>query len=123
MKSTDVMAEALWASGPEALDEESRRGRFGWAEIDEIIIPYIFRGTEMFTSARIFERKIICKYLNVLTKEVNSCHQMLSYYITVSEAKLFNEINKIHCDLYFGKETFTTNDLVIRMTDAQGLCR
>ena len=51
--------------------------------------------------------------------QVNSCHCIRSYYITDAEAKLLNEINIKHADLHFGKEAFTTKDLVVRMSDAK----
>merc|ERR1712223_544067 len=43
--------------------------------------------------------------------------------ITDSEAKLLNEINIKHTDLHFGKEAFTTKDLVVRMADAKEFYR
>merc|ERR1719219_2769612 len=108
------------------LDEESRKGRFGWADsqyFDKNPIPFIFRNsgekTEKYTSVRMVERKLLNKFLSVLPTEVNSCHCIRSYYITDSEAKLLNEINIKHTDLHFGKEAFTTKDLVVRMADAK----
>jgi len=45
-----------------AIDEESKKGRFGWAEFDKIPLPYIYRvsggeKTEKYTSVRMVERK------------------------------------------------------------------
>ena len=109
------------------LDEESRKGRFGWAEFDKNPIPYIFRNSgeksERYTSVRMVERKLLNKFLSVLPTEVNSCHCIRSYYITESEAKLLNEVNIKHADLHFGKEAFTTKDLVVRMADAKEFYR
>jgi len=106
-----------------ALDEDSRKGRFGWAEFEKTPIPFIFRAsgekTEKYISVRMVERKLLHKFLNVLPTEVNSCHCIRSYYITDHEAKLLNEINIKHADLHFGKEAFTTKDLVVRMADAK----
>jgi hypothetical protein len=65
------------------------------------------------------ERKLLHKFLNVLPTEVNSCHCIRSYYITDHEAKLLNEINIKHADLHFGKEAFTTKDLVVSMAEAK----
>ena len=75
--------------------------------------------TEKYISVRMVERKLLHKFLNVLPTEVNSCHCIRSYYITDHEAKLLNEINIKHADLHFGKEAFTTKDLVVRMADAK----
>jgi len=106
-----------------ALDDESKKGRFGWGELEKNPMPYILRvageKTEKYTSVRMVERKLLNKFLSVLPPEVNSCHCIRSYYITDSEAKLLNEINIKHTDLHYGKEAFTTKDLVVKMTDAK----
>lgn len=110
-----------------AIDDESKKGRFGWAEFEKNPIPYIFRcsneKSEKYTSVRMVERKLLNKFLSVLPTEVNSCHCIRSYYITDAEAKLLNEINIKHADLHFGKEAFTTKDLVVRMADAKEFYR
>merc|ERR1712223_1095937 len=110
-----------------ALDDESRKGRFGWGELEKNPMPYILRvsgeKTEKYTSVRMVERKLLNKFLSVLPTEVNSCHCIRSYYITDSEAKLLNEINIKHTDLHYGKEAFTTKDLVVGMTDAKEFYR
>jgi len=109
------------------LDDESRKGRFGWGEFEKNPIPYILRvsgeKTEKYTSVRMVERKLLNKFLSVLPTEVNSCHYIQSYYITDSEAKLLNEINIKYADLHFGKEAFTTEDLVVRMADVKEFYR
>lgn len=106
-----------------AIDEESKKGRFGWGEFEKNPIPYILRvsgeKTEKYTSVRMVERKLLNKFLSVLPTEVNSCHCIRSYYITDSEAKLLNEINIKHTDLHFGKEAFTTKDLVVKIAEAK----
>ena len=110
-----------------ALDEESKKGRFGWAEFEKNLIPYIYRNSaekpEKYTSVRMVERKLLNKFLSVLPTEVNSCHCIRSYYITDAEAKLLNEVNIKHSDLAFGKEPFTSKDLVVRMADAKEFYR
>ena len=106
------------------IDSDSKRGRFGWCEFEKNYIPFIFRGNgDRFTSVRMVERKFLSKFLNVLPPEVNSCHCIRSYYITDSESKLLNEINLKHTDCYFGKEAFTTKDLVVRLKDAKEFYR
>ena len=102
------------------MDEESKKGRFGWFEFEKNYIPYIFRNKgEKYTSVRMVERKLLSKFLTVLPPEVNSCHCIRSYYITDSECKLLNEINLKHADCHFGKEAFTSKDLVVRLKDAK----
>merc|ERR1719323_2384363 len=110
-----------------ALDEESKKGRFGWGEFKRTPCPTFYewlgKKTEKYTSVRMVERKLLNKFLSVLPTEVNSCHCIRSYYITDAEAKLLNEINIKHADLHFGKEAFTTKDLVVRMADAKEFYR
>jgi len=102
------------------VDEESKKGRFGWFDIEKIFLPFIFRfGTEKYTSVRMVERRLLNRYLQVLPPEVNSCTCIRSYYITDAESKLLNEINLKHTDCTFGKEAFTSKDLVVRLTDAK----
>merc|ERR1719507_2407892 len=110
-----------------AIDEESKKGRFGWGEFEKNPIPYILRvsgeKTEKYTSVRMVERKLLNKFLSVLPAEVNSCHCIRSYYITEHESKLLNEINLKHADCHFGKEAFTSKDLVVRLADAKEFYR
>eukprot|EP00092_Neocalanus_flemingeri_P020083 GFUD01021744.1.p1 GENE.GFUD01021744.1~~GFUD01021744.1.p1 ORF type:complete len:582 (+),score=199.71 GFUD01021744.1:201-1946(+) len=102
------------------VDEESKKGKFGWADIEKVFLPLIFRyTTEKYTSVRMVERKLLHRYLQVLPPEVNSCTCIRSYYITDSESKLLNEINLKHTDCMFGKEAFTSKDLVVKLKDAQ----
>lgn len=106
------------------VDGESRKGRFGWCEFEKNHIPFIFRySNEKFTSVRMVERKFLSRFLSVLPPEVNSCHCIRSYYITEVESKLLNEINLKHTDCAFGKEAFTTKDLVVRLSDAEEFYR
>jgi len=54
------------------MDEESRKGHFGWCEFEKNYIPYIFRNKgDKFTSVRMVERKLLNKFLMVLPPEVN----------------------------------------------------
>ena len=55
----------------------------------------------------------------MLPQEVNSCTSIRSYYLTDSESKLLNEINLKHTECTFGKEAFTSKDLVVRLKDAK----
>ena len=103
----------------------SKKGRFGWCEFEKNFIPFIFRGAnvEKYTSVRMVERKLLGRFLSVLPPEVNSCHCIRSYFITDAESKLLNDINLRHTDCYFGKEAFTTKDLVVRLKDAKEFYR
>jgi len=117
-KSTEVNGKAAAVDKP--VDEESKKGRFGWFDIEKVFLPLIFRySTEKYTSVRMVERKLLNRFLQVLPPEVNSCTCIRSYYITDSESKLLNEINLKHTDCAFGKEAFTSKDLVVRLKDAR----
>merc|ERR1719367_2334410 len=107
-------------------DDDSRKGRFGWCEFEKNHIPYIFRsGGEKYTSVRMVERKLLDKFLRILPSELynNSCYCIKSYYITDIESKLLNEINLKHSDCHFGKEAFTSKDMVVRLSDSKEFYR
>merc|ERR1712156_46182 len=110
-----------------ALDIESREVQFGWGEFEKNPIPYILRVSggknEKYASVRMVERKLLNRFLQVLPAEVNNCTCIRSYYITDSESKLLNEINLKHADNHFGKEAFTSKDLVVRLADAKEFYR
>ncbi|MCL4123388.1 UNVERIFIED_CONTAM: hypothetical protein GTU68_048857, partial [Idotea baltica] len=101
------------------VDEESIRGRFGWTTIHNVHIPYVFRHEEKYCAVRMVENKLLNKYLNYLPHEITTCIHVRSYFITEIEAKLLNEINGKHCEFQFGREAFTTKDLVVRVSDAK----
>ena len=102
------------------IDDESRKGRFGWCEFEKNVIPYFFRNkSEKFTSVRMAERELLNRFLAVLPPEVLACISVLSYYVTHAECKLLNEINLKHADCHFGMEAFTSKDMVARLSDAK----
>ncbi|CAH1121422.1 unnamed protein product [Ceutorhynchus assimilis] len=100
------------------IDEESAKGRFGWTSMGKIQIPYIIRLGENYCSVRMVEMKVLNKWLNYLHQDLYNCTNIRSYYITETEARLFNEINLKHCDYQFGREQFTSRDLIVRLVDA-----
>ncbi|XP_063605487.1 uncharacterized protein LOC134780609 isoform X1 [Penaeus indicus] len=101
------------------IDEESQRGRFGWSTIHDAHIPYLFRREDKYCAVRMVETKLLNKYLNFLPHEITTCIHVRSYFITEGEAKLLNEINMKHCEFQFGRDLFTTKDLVVRLHDAR----
>lgn len=100
-----------------APDEESVRGRFGWVQLGKYHIPYIFRTGEKYCSVRMVEMKLLKNYLNYLHQDIYSCTCIRSYYITDAESRLLNEINVRHCDNQFGRDLFTTRDMIVRLSD------
>ncbi|KAK4871603.1 hypothetical protein RN001_015727 [Aquatica leii] len=99
-------------------DEESVRGRFGWEALGKNQIPYIIRTGEKYCAVRMVEMKVLNKYLNFLHQDIYNCTCIRSYYITEAEGRLLNEINFKHCDYQFGREQFTSRDLIVRLADA-----
>ncbi|KAJ4446381.1 hypothetical protein ANN_13077 [Periplaneta americana] len=99
-------------------DEDSVRGRFGWVTLGKCHIPFIFRYGEKYCAVRMVEMKLLNKYLNYLHSDIYSCTCIRSYYITDPEARLLNEVNVRHCESQFGREPFTSKDLVVRLQDA-----
>lgn len=100
------------------IDEESAKGRFGWTMIGKVHIPFITRSGEKYCAVRMVEMKVLNKLLTFLHQDLYNCTNIRSYYITEAEARLLNEINFKHCDYQFGREQFTSRDLIVRLTDA-----
>ena len=120
MATTASVAPNKASDSDKPLDEESKKGKFGWFDIEKVYLPYILRyGSEKYTSVRMVERRLLNRYLQVLPPEVSSCTCIRSYYITDAESKLLNEINLKHSDCCYGKEAFTSKDLVVRLKDAK----
>jgi len=104
----------------EPLDERSKLGQFGWAGVAGICLPTIFRmKNQNLVSVRMVERSLLSKFLHSLPMEVLSCPNVHSYMVTDVEARLLNEINTRHTDCMFGKENFTTKDLLVKQDDAE----
>lgn len=100
-------------------DADSVKMHFGWVTLGKIHIPYILRyGSEKYCAVRMVEMKLLSKYLTYLHADIYSCTCIRSYYITEAEARLLNDINIRHCDYQFGRDSFTTKDLVVRLQDA-----
>lgn len=104
---------------PPPIDYTSICGAFGWTTIGPVHLPVILRGEEKFIAVRMFESKIVFGYFpDIFPTAIFSCTNINSYYITVNEAKLLNEINSVHCDYQFGYNDFSTKDYVVRLKDA-----
>lgn len=99
------------------IDSQSIAGSYGWESIDGIAVPVLFRETEKLVAVRVVENKIISLYSNCLPWKVFSCINIRSYFVTEAEAKLLNEINSLHCDSYFGFDTFSPKDVVVCIQD------
>nr|XP_014287878.1 uncharacterized protein LOC106688092 isoform X4 [Halyomorpha halys] len=100
------------------MDLCSQKGKFGWIMLGEEHLPYIQRADEKYCAVRMVEMKLLVKYLSYLNADIYSCTCIRSFFITESEARLLTEINIKHCEARFGREQFTTKDLVVRLEDA-----
>ncbi|XP_060537177.1 uncharacterized protein LOC132708692 isoform X2 [Cylas formicarius] len=121
LSSDKAKLKGLSQSSPEEnknIDEDSLKGRFGWATMGKTHIPYIIRSGENYCAVRMVEMKVLNKWLNYLHQDLYNCTNIRSYYITEVEARLLNEINLKHCDYQFGREQFTSRDLIVRLSDA-----
>ncbi|XP_018578834.2 uncharacterized protein LOC108916953 isoform X2 [Anoplophora glabripennis] len=117
-KTNSVPVQSTSDSETRNIDEESIKGRFGWTLMGKMHIPYILRSGESYCAVRMVEMKVLNKLLNYLHQDLYNCTNIRSYYITEAEARLLNEINFKHCDYQFGREQFTSRDLIVRLTDA-----
>ncbi|XP_061172928.1 uncharacterized protein LOC133182196 isoform X1 [Saccostrea echinata] len=99
------------------IDFSSVKGIFGWTTVDGVNVPYIFRKDKQFVSVRIVEQKLLSKYPNSYPDELGKHQPLTSYFITVHEAKLLNEINSVHCGGEFGQKQFNSKDLIVLLED------
>jgi len=98
-------------------------GVFGWKEIAGYYVPFIIRvisGEELkFISVRMAETQLLSNYLHNLHADIYTFTSVKSYFITDSEAKLLNEINKKHNDSIYGNDKFYAGkDYIVRLEDA-----
>ncbi|KAE9534068.1 hypothetical protein AGLY_008804 [Aphis glycines] len=95
---------------------------FSWKAIGRYHIPVIIRvinGEELkFVSVRMAETQLLSKYIKKLHADVFNCTSVRSHFITNSEAKLFNNINRRHADGVYGKDKFYAGkDYIVRLED------
>ncbi|XP_029345760.1 uncharacterized protein LOC115034126 [Acyrthosiphon pisum] len=105
-------------------DVESIKGRFSWKLIAGYHVPYIVRvinGEQLkFVSVRMAETQLLSNYLHYLHEDIYTCTSVRGYFITESEAKLLNNINKKHADHIYGKKVFFAGkDYVVRLEDVE----
>ncbi|XP_050062158.1 uncharacterized protein LOC126551863 isoform X2 [Aphis gossypii] len=100
----------------------AKNGLFHWKAIAEYYIPVIIRiinGEELkFVSVRMAETQLLSKYIQNLHEDVFNCTSVKSHFITDLEENLLNEINIIHADSIYGKDTFyASKDYIVRLED------
>jgi len=99
------------------IDESSRNGKFGWCQIADTFLPILYRKNENFVSVRVAEKVLLAKFLESLPKEVVDCPIVTSLKITEAEASLLNDINSNHTDFKYGREKFSVQDLIVKVSD------
>jgi len=104
-------------------EDHSKLGRFGWCSLAGVPLPTIFRQNTSLISVRILEKMLLSKYLQLLPHEVVTCSQVDSFRVSEDEARVLNEINTKHVDLLFGKDSFTTKDLIVKVEDVLLFCQ
>ena len=105
-----------------AVDADSRRGRFGWVEVNQLFVPFVFRGEERtkWCGVRVAERLVLGALLGV-PRAALECAAVDAVTMTKAEAELHNEINTKHLNSKMGKEMFTMTDAMVRLCDLQQL--
>jgi len=98
-------------------EDPSKLGRFGWCSLSTVFLPTLFRQNTSFISVRILEKMLLSKYLQLLPHEAVACSSVDSFRVTEDEARILNEINTKHVDLLFGRDSFTTKDLIVKVED------
>ena len=113
-----AISQPLKKAVTQATEDHSKLGRFGWCDLSGVFLPTLFRENSSFISVRILETFLLSKCLQLLPHEAVTCSRVDSFSVTEDEARLLNEINTKHVDLLFGKDSFTTKDLIVKVEDA-----
>ncbi|KAL1453887.1 hypothetical protein WDU94_010190 [Cyamophila willieti] len=103
---------------PEAVDEPSTKGKFSWTVVGVSSVPVILRRDGKYISVRIMEMKVLSTHLNFLHPDIYLQARVPSYEMTEAECRLLNEINLRHCESKFGRDSFSSKDLVVKLKDA-----
>uniref|UniRef100_A0A8D8ZNG1 Uncharacterized protein n=1 Tax=Cacopsylla melanoneura TaxID=428564 RepID=A0A8D8ZNG1_9HEMI len=118
--TTTVLKTAphLTHAEPEAVDEPSTKGKFSWTVVGVSSVPVILRRDGKYISVRIMEMKVLSTHLNFLHPDIYLQARVPSYEMTEAECRLLNEINVRHCESKFGRDSFSSKDLVVKLKDA-----
>ncbi|CAG9861214.1 unnamed protein product [Phyllotreta striolata] len=103
-------------------DDDSLKGRFGWAQIMTHDLPYLFRSDSKYVCYKMLEIRICAKLFAGYYKQLVSCANVKYAQVTQAEAGLLNDINSNHCNFQFGKEKYSTEDILLKLNDAGQLC-
>ena len=111
----------LYHNKPEP-DQTSEAGKFSWLVVDnKFCFPQISRTEPNGISTGYVSVKMAERVLEPLMKdlpyEVITNPTVLSAKISGNERRLMFEINKAHCNSFFGKDEYFTDDLLISSED------
>ena len=97
------------------IDDESRKGRFGWFSVYDVLVPYIHRGWDdtRYCSVRVVDRLVMTRTVELLPQQVLDCALVEAELMTDPEIKLYNDINSKHMDYSLGKHLFNSRDRVV----------
>lgn len=115
-KKTDADVNSPTAA--KSCDWNSVQGQFGWEQIGKEVLPYILRSDEKYISDKMAKYKLLFQYNVIFTNEIWEYTPLKMVPATKAEAKLLEEINKKHCDGFYGNELFTDKDLIYPLQDA-----
>jgi len=107
-------ASMVKTTGVATLDEESKKGQFGWFPVLGVQMPYIIRSETPYIPTKVIERSVFGELLGEIPKECVECVKLDAVNFTEAEAKLFNEINLKHTSGCFGKEIFSGRDKMVQ---------
>jgi len=110
-------ASMVKTTGVATLDEESKKGQFGWFPVLGVQMPYIIRSETPYIPTKVIERSVFGELLGEIPKECVECVKLDAVNFTEAEAKLFNEINLKHTSGCFGKEIFSGRDKMVQRED------
>lgn len=97
--------------------DNSASGKFGWTVVEDVPVPFIYRGDITLAPVRILEQYVFKKFENILSPEVFQCVQVDTYIAHAVEIRLLNEINVQHCDQLYGNNAFTNSDTLIPVAE------
>lgn len=116
--ATPTTPSATGSNQEVPIDDASRKGRWIWGVIGSVSVPVLSRRDGRYISVRIMEERILSKHLNYLHPDIYLQARVPSYEMTEAEIKLMNEINIRHVDYKYGRNSFSSLDLVVRFSDA-----
>ena len=108
------------------LDQSSVEGKFSWHLVSSnACLPQILRtrpdgSTVGYISVKMAEKSLLETFLKSLPFEVMRIPRILAHRVTLSESRLLFEINRCHCDSFFGQMDHFSKD---HLVNAEEFCR